>query len=450
MGVGIGGLFFIFLLVILSSPGGSESPSFFFLLHLFLPLLFFFSFFLGFWGTTFLWMVIVVYLSFRRYPSFLVLGGEILLFTLVLFFIYWWNRTREEKVSSLREKLSRVEREMERRSLKKLQLQLSLEPQRKRMEKIHSLLELANLLSLFLDKDKIYRALSSFFPSLVEKGEGYILGGEKGAWRVIFSFPSRTLLGDELIEFLMEERRSLLIKDVQRDPRAWLISRKIKSLIFTPFWMEEGEGGALLLLSEEIGKFTEEDMEIFEILSEIIRTSLTNARLYERIERLSIIDELTDLFNFRHLQEILIREIKRAEEHAHPLSLLILDIDKFKEYNDTYGHMVGDEILKQMGKVLRENTRGVDVVGRYGGDEFIVILPYQNKDQSKEVAERIRREVERRIWEIEGTHLSPTVSIGVTQWKKGMGMRELIGRADESLYRAKEGGRNRVCVNEGK
>ena len=155
-------------------------------------------------------------------------------------------------------------------------------------------------------------------------------------------------------------------------------------------------------------------------------------------------DSLTGLNNRRWLDELLSRLKGKALGDLAPLCLMMLDVDHFKQFNDTYGHQKGDDVLRTVAKVMQGSLRPSDMVGRYGGEEFIVLLPGSSMSAAKIVAERLRQGVEVQKLEHEGVPLAPvTISIGVAQWDGGQKLEELIAQADAALYQAKEQGRNR-------
>jgi two-component system cell cycle response regulator len=161
-------------------------------------------------------------------------------------------------------------------------------------------------------------------------------------------------------------------------------------------------------------------------------------------------DGLTDLFNHRHFRETLDRELLRAKREKQPLSLVILDIDYFKTYNDTNGHLAGDEILVECGRILKDAVRGSDLVARYGGEEFVLLLPNASRESARQLAERVRETIER--YPFAGRETQPsgtlTASLGVATYPKdGKDSNSLIGSADRALYKAKEGGRNAVSIS---
>jgi len=175
---------------------------------------------------------------------------------------------------------------------------------------------------------------------------------------------------------------------------------------------------------------------------------LTQERVHmlERLKHLSITDGLTQLYNSRHFYNQLKAEIERTARYQRPLSLLLLDIDCFKEYNDTYGHLEGDKALVRLGQVIKSCLRKMDSAYRYGGEEFTVILPETEGDEAATVAERIRSQVEEERFAPtrESDAIQITVSVGVTEYHPGEEVPVLVQRADQAMYLSKQAGRNLV------
>ncbi len=170
-------------------------------------------------------------------------------------------------------------------------------------------------------------------------------------------------------------------------------------------------------------------------------------RFHEMMYNMVVRDALTGLYNRTHLESVLSQEISRARRYKHPLSLLLIDIDKFKEINDAHGHVVGDGVLAHFGALLRSFLRAHDLPCRYGGDEFLVLLPKTDADGAAVLAERCRRTVTEKGYQHNDTNLELTVSIGVSTLAAGCDRPEtLILAADEALYRSKHAGRNRVSA----
>jgi diguanylate cyclase (GGDEF)-like protein len=172
-----------------------------------------------------------------------------------------------------------------------------------------------------------------------------------------------------------------------------------------------------------------------------------NSRLFERVQNLAIRDSLTGLFNHRHTMELLGREVERSVRYPGGVSALMLDIDHFKKVNDEHGHLAGDAVLREVARLLRGALRTVDSVGRYGGEEFLVLLPQTPPDEARRTGERIRQQIGDHVFRVGTRELRVTVSVGVATWESGgaQSAEGLIREADQALYRAKEAGRNRVA-----
>jgi diguanylate cyclase (GGDEF)-like protein len=194
-----------------------------------------------------------------------------------------------------------------------------------------------------------------------------------------------------------------------------------------------------------------EKVRTLEIFATQAVTALQSARQYEEIRRLTIIDALTPAYNHRHFQDTLAKEIHRHQRTGHELALAMLDIDNFKKINDTFGHPVGDEILKGLVDELQRNARDTDVIARYGGEEFAVIFPDTPAQSASDAANRFREIISRRVFSIPqfDRTLHITVSIGVAVFPRdGRTNADLIARADAALYYAKKHGKNQVAIAE--
>jgi diguanylate cyclase (GGDEF)-like protein len=165
---------------------------------------------------------------------------------------------------------------------------------------------------------------------------------------------------------------------------------------------------------------------------------------HEEIYRLTTIDGLTQVFNKRYFLETLDREVGRAQRYRRQLSLMIFDIDKFKDINDSMGHLAGDSVLKQLASVVKKSIRRDDVLARYGGEEFAIILPEMGLSNALVVAEKIRSLVEKTVFRFEDERIPVTVSVGVATLEMDWTAEVFIKEADTNLYKAKRAGRNRV------
>lgn len=191
----------------------------------------------------------------------------------------------------------------------------------------------------------------------------------------------------------------------------------------------------------------EEDKDKIMILGHQFALALRRVKLYEAIEELAITDSLTGVHTRRHFIERFEEELKRSMTRKIDLSLLMIDVDYFKNFNDKYGHLAGDQILQGIGKIIKEHIREIDIVGRFGGEEFCVVLPVTDRYGANFAAERIRTAVEATSIKAYDTTVKVTVSIGIATFPlDGKTSAELVDKSDWALYRAKKKGRNCICA----
>lgn len=192
-----------------------------------------------------------------------------------------------------------------------------------------------------------------------------------------------------------------------------------------------------------------EDQDKFHILAQQFLLGLKRALLYQKVQELTITDSLTQVFNRRYFIERFNEEFKRSEKFKLKFSFLMVDIDHFKDYNDHYGHLVGDAILREIARAIKENIRQIDFMGRYGGEELSIILAETDKEQASPAAERIRQAIESRRITVYDEDLHVTISIGFSTFPEdATGIQGIIEKADQALYLAKQTGRNKVCMYE--
>lgn len=225
---------------------------------------------------------------------------------------------------------------------------------------------------------------------------------------------------------------------------------------------EDGKLGAFAMVTENnllgciIAKSLSERLKTGEIdyleqLTKQASITINRANSYSEVLQYATLDALTGLNNRRQLEVRLKQETSQAERQGHPLSVMMLDIDFFKNFNDTYGHAVGDLVLKEVASTVKQNLREADIPARYGGEEICVLLPFTDLEAARAVAERVRQGVENLVIQAGDDNnkqcLNVTVSIGVAQYTAGSKIEEFYIKADDALYEAKRNGRNRVEIN---
>ncbi|NTV57101.1 MAG: diguanylate cyclase [Deltaproteobacteria bacterium] len=291
------------------------------------------------------------------------------------------------------------------------------------------------------------------------------------------------LFSRTIVRRVFEQAKAVMISDTwdegkERFSQSIQLSR-IRSIVCVPLLSKAGPIGVLYMHAmHEPQRFQKEDLFFYTALSSLASMAIENALLHSKsqqaeaalekaradlqiqvqertaelvkankmLEDLSITDGLTGLHNYRYLMRVLDTEYKRARRYNHRFALLMLDIDRFKDVNDHYGHPCGDFILQEVGRLLKDCVRNTDIVTRYGGDEMAIILLEVSKALALEVSDKLRREVEKRSFLWQGTTVKITVSIGVAAaLEEGIpDWNGLVNAADQALYEAKNGGRNRV------
>ncbi len=225
--------------------------------------------------------------------------------------------------------------------------------------------------------------------------------------------------------------------------------RNVGSIIVAPLRFEThlyGTLSAVRDLAEE--DFEAKDSALLEELATQAAITIRNSELYEETKYLATIDDLTGSFNRRHLFELGERELKRHHRLRHPFSVLMFDIDKFKTVNDQYGHAIGDEVLRVLCQRAVLQTREIDILGRYGGEEFALLLPETSRKEALEIAERLRLAALEPM-QLDSLELQVSISIGVAEAGSDQSLSHLLQRADTALYEAKNSGRNCVVASEG-
>jgi two-component system, cell cycle response regulator len=207
--------------------------------------------------------------------------------------------------------------------------------------------------------------------------------------------------------------------------------------------------GTLILGAKRRHAFGDTVRPTLEVLASHLAVSLSNARMVHKLETMATTDGLTGLFNKRAMLDAAAAKVAAASRFGRKLSVLVTDIDFFKKVNDTYGHDVGDVVIKGIGEILKRQKRTTDVVARFGGEEFVVLCEQTDEAGATLLGERIREEVEKTVFHTPNGPLNITCSVGIATFPEcGQTWDELFKAADEALYASKRGGRNRVTVHQ--
>ena len=206
-------------------------------------------------------------------------------------------------------------------------------------------------------------------------------------------------------------------------------------------------GVLMIVQTNVLHEFTPADLNLFTMFAQQAAMAIRNTQLLEDARRRAETDSLTGLYNHRHFFDLAGHEIKRALRYKHHLTAIMFDIDHFKKVNDTFGHGVGDQVLVSISNLCRQLFRSIDIIGRYGGEEFAVLLPETSLSTARDVAERLRRAVSATVITHHGQHISVTISLGIAALRSDSNtISRLMERADTALYHAKREGRNQISI----
>ncbi len=252
----------------------------------------------------------------------------------------------------------------------------------------------------------------------------------------------------ELVRKVCDIGEAVRVKDLFGRDDYHPLGDDARSAVLLPLISHGVIRGVLTAESVATDHLQEKDVRMLSIVARSAALALENAELHKRTEELTVIDELTETYNYRYFVEKLEEEKRRAIRYDLPLSLVMVDIDWFKKLNDTYGHEVGNVVLRSLSTIIKQCIRDVDIFTRYGGEEFAIILPQTPQVEASRIGERIRAQIEAtRIDAGKAGQVKVTVSVGVSAYpENGKSHEELVSVTDQALYRAKGEGRNIVCI----
>lgn len=243
------------------------------------------------------------------------------------------------------------------------------------------------------------------------------------------------------VEALSEADRGMIPSEMQ----------DARSIILAPLYFDEQIFGTLSLCAAPANVFADPDLRLLSSFAATTTAALQNAILHAEIKHLAVTDPLTGGYNRRAFFDLGTRELERFVRTARPLTAVMIDLDNFKQINDHYGHLTGDQALRILAERCRAAIRETDIFGRYGGDEFALLLPDTDVPAAQVIAQRIREMITRAPWQIEGAGLHVSISMGVAPARKAhRALQDLLAEADQALYRAKSKGRDRIEVSEGR
>jgi diguanylate cyclase (GGDEF)-like protein len=344
------------------------------------------------------------------------------LFILAVFFLFHQQRKRQEEQANARA------------------AQAFAQQSETRAAEMERLLVLGQALGRSLDLDAIRSAIAQQLPALTAADDAWVLIRRDGGWHTLTGAPHEA---DDEIDRSRQQVADAVLANAPADASAPVA---LSGHLCVPI-TAGGRAIGVLGVPERAGPFTESRRRVLTAAATILGISLRNAELFREVRDNSLRDGLTGCFNRTHALDVLDTELRRARRSQAAVSVIMFDLDHFKDINDRHGHLCGDAVLAAVGARMRDVLRGSDLKCRYGGEEFLVVLPETPLEGAKRVAETLRRELaELRVdWKHEIIRV--TASFGVTlALPSEIDTNAVIGRADAALYQAKEQGRNCVCV----
>lgn len=314
--------------------------------------------------------------------------------------------------------------------------------------------DLNTILDTIMKKAKKLTGAETWTVFLVDEGTGQLVFERTEGRKTKETQKSRSMIGEGIAGWVAKGGMPVLVPDVSQDKRfsqkidrAFNLKHKIKSVMCVPFKSCGKPLGVVEVFNKTTGEsFIRDNFNQLTTLIDLSSIFIERALLYQKVEELSITDDLTKLFNTRYLNRSIDIEIQRSLRYGASVSLIFMDIDDFKKVNDGYGHLVGSKILVEVGQLLIRNLRSIDVVVRYGGDEFVIVLPHTPSAPAAQIAERIRKSVEKNIFlGKEGYGMRITASFGVASYPgSARSKEELLRLADEAMYKVKYHTKNGV------
>jgi diguanylate cyclase (GGDEF)-like protein len=381
--------------------------------------------------------------------TFLTLALVLLAITLAgALIIYAWNRTLMDQVRQRTQELSISNQALRQRAEEMAGLYKVGVAATSSLDFHEALTSIYKQISQFMDISTFYIAI---YDELEQKLHFEIFV-DRGEQRDRFTVSLNENPG--LTGWILSSQEPLLIRDLElekdRLPASFVtVGQPVRSWLGVPLKLKEKLVGVMSIQSYEPNAFDEDSQRIFSTVASQVAMVIENTRLHERIREQAVRDGVTQVYNHDYLHEQLVRELERSKRYHHPVSFIMLDLDQFKELNDHYGHLVGDEVLRLVAKLISTRVRSVDIVGRYGGDEFAIILPQASVSDAQAVAERVRDAVERTPFASPQGDLPTTLTVsqGVATFPdSAQSPVALIDQADRALYAAKTAGRNQIRV----
>ncbi len=315
-----------------------------------------------------------------------------------------------------------------------------------------SSLESGVILGKIMEKVKVMIKAESWSVLLVNQETGELVFEKTNSRKTKEAHKIRLKPGEGIAGWVAREGIPVVVPDVSKDERFMgnidkTILFRTKSLICVPMKINNQVIGVLEFVNKTTGEpFSREDLDLLLRFVDLTAVTIDRISLHQKMTELALTDDLTKLFNSRYLNRTIEIEIQRSTRYKTSVSLIFMDIDFFKRINDQHGHLIGSKVLVEVGQLLLKNLRAIDIVARYGGDEFVIVLPQTTPKTATMIAERMRKYIEQNTFlKKDGYTLKLTASFGVASYpESARSKEELIKIADEAMYKVKHKARNAV------
>ncbi len=335
---------------------------------------------------------------------------------------------------------------------------------RRQVERLSLFHDVGKALASTLDLQKVLQTIMEKISDLLQPDAWSLLMVDEKTQELYFEIAIgagadklkdlRLKIGEGIAGWVALHGEPVLVDEVEKDPRFTprfdeLTQTDTRSVVCVPIKGREKVLGVIELVNYlGKGSFRKDDIPILKNLADYAAIAIENARYVQRIQELTITDDCTSLYNARHLNLVLDSEIYRSTRYNYEFSVIFIDLDHFKQVNDTHGHLVGSKLLWMIGEIIKNNLRMIDYAFRYGGDEFVVLLPQTAKENSLMVVRRIKDLLNtKRFFEEDGLNIRVTASFGVASFPAdGSTRKELLRQADEAMYLVKNTTRNSIAL----
>jgi len=319
--------------------------------------------------------------------------------------------------------------------------------------------QLARSLNSSLDLDTILRTILEQMERLITADMWTLLMMDDSRTELYYAIAAgngenvlrdlRVRIGEGVAGWVAEHAETLIMPESEADPRLQHTlaadSTVVRSVIAMPLRGRKGVQGVIEILNPRASQMSDYTIAFLHILCDHAAIAIENAQDVARIQQLTITDDTTGLYNVRHLYKVLEQEVDRSHRHVKPVSLAFIDLDRFKSVNDAHGHLIGSELLGRVGARLKQIARPKDMCFRYGGDEFVVLMPETSPAEALDAATDLHRELIRTSFRMSnGLELTASASVGVATCPPENAVHAIIGTADSRMYAVKSNGRGKV------